>query len=339
MRINSRDMPLRTVRETPRAVTTIAILDYPGAFQTAVHGIREMFWLAGRLRDKTGSGETIRCEAIPPPPDASGELANAPWTTLVVPPGLTAEYCLRPAPGTLEWLRKVHASGTVICSVCAGTFLLAEAGLLDGRSATTHWGLAREFRARFPRVRLLDAEILVDLGDVVTAGGLMSWMDLGLELAARFLSPAAMRELGKHLVVDTAKREQRFYRVFTPPFDHGDADVVRIQHRLHADLETKRSVARLAEEAGMCPRTLLRRFTRATGFTPIRYLQQLRIRNGRELLETTDDTVDSIARRSGYEEVGAFRKTFVDLIGLTPKAFRQRFRGTRDRPDTFQAGT
>jgi transcriptional regulator GlxA family with amidase domain len=167
--------------------------------------------------------------------------------------------------------------------------------------------------------------ILVDDGDVITAGGLMAWVDLGLELVARFVHPALMRELGRVLVVDTAPREQRFYQSFIPRLDHGDDAILKVQHMLQRSYAEGMSVHALADAAHMSERSFLRRFDAATGLTPVRYLQRLRIQKACELFETSARPVEAIAHAVGYEDVSAFRKVFVRTMGLTPREFRRRF--------------
>lgn len=185
--------------------------------------------------------------------------------------------------------------------------------------------LAERFAQQFPLVTLDANKILINDGDLITAGGLMAWMDLGLELVAQFGQPAQMRLLGAQLVVDTAPREQRYYRRFMPTLDHGDALILKAQHRLQRDFQLPISVREMAEQIHLTERTFLRRFVKATGLKPKAYLQQLRIGKACEMLESTPVTVEQVAAAVGYEDTSAFRKTFIKVTGLTPRAFRSRF--------------
>ncbi|MGL5334789.1 MAG: GlxA family transcriptional regulator, partial [Enterovibrio sp.] len=208
---------------------------------------------------------------------------------------------------------------------CAGSFMLAAAQILHKRPITTHWGLADAFMQQFPQQPLKTDALLIDHGDVISAGGLMSWVDLGLELVARFTNAQVMRSLGKILVVDTAEREQRFYQQFTPSFLHGDSAIEKLQAWLAMNLSLPITLMQLSQQGAMTERTLIRRFTKATSYTPYEYLQRLRVQRACELLEASKASFSQIASQVGYDNSAACRKAFVRIMGLTPSAFRQRF--------------
>lgn len=301
----------------------IAIVDYPGALQSAVHGLAEMIGLAERLCRTRG--EAVRLVASVVDMEALATLETE-YAAVVLPPTLDREAVdIATGEALGGWLKAAHQQGAVLCSACAGAFLLGGAGVLDHRPVTTHWQLADALQARFPAAKVAPAHILIDDGDVITAGGLMAWVDLGLELVARFVHPALMRELGRVLVVDTAPREQRFYQSFVPRLDHGDAAIVRVQHLLQRTYAERTSVQGLANAAHMSGRSFLRRFDAATGMTPVRYLQRLRIQKACELFEASTQPVETIAHAVGYEDVSAFRRVFARIMGLTPREFRRRF--------------
>jgi len=299
----------------------VGLVSYPGCMASAIEGLRELLGIANMLAARAGLAQRFEVAVV----DACGPLPASPLGILIVPPDIGDRYHDAPDPALLAWLREQHRQGAVVCSACAGAFVLAASGVLDGRKATTHWLLAPGFARRFPAVRLDADRILVDDGDVLTAGGLMSWIDLGLELVARYTTPALMRELGRLMVVDTGTREQRYYRRFMPRFDHGDGDIVRAQHYIRAHLAGRLTTAEIAGHCFLTERTLQRRFLRATGFTPLEYVQRLRVQRACELLEETRDTVDRASLKAGYEDPGAFRRAFVRIVGLTPTEFRRRF--------------
>lgn len=213
----------------------------------------------------------------------------------------------------------------MICTVCGGAFLLGETGLLEGRSVTTHWAHADIFRERFPGARLDTDRLLIDDGDLISAGGLMAWIDLGLKLVDRFLGPIIMAETARYLLVDPPGREQRYYSAFSPVLNHGDAAVLKVQHWLQATGAKEMSLATLASKAGLEERTFLRRFRKATGRTAVDYCQRLRAGKAREMLQFTTLPVEAIAWNVGYSDAGAFRKVFIRITGLTPGEYRQRF--------------
>lgn len=305
---------------TPPDPARIAILAYPGVQEAAVLGLVDLFTVANQYA-RQGGGRHIDPYRLVP---GALDRAEAP-DAVVLPPNLSGGRGTG-ATAIHGWLRRCHSAGAVICSACAGAFWLGHAGLLDGRSATTHWALETEFRAAFPRVELLPEQLLVDDNDIITAGGVMAWIDLGLHLVHRWLGAEIMSATARHLLVDPSGREQRNYRTFRPQMAHGDGPILAVQHWLEARAQDDLTVVAMAESAGLSGRTFLRRFRGATGLTPLAYLQNLRIEKARGLLERTRLPVDEIAWRVGYADVPAFTRLFRTMTGLPPGAYRKRFR-------------
>jgi len=225
----------------------------------------------------------------------------------------------------LELLLYQHKNGARLCSVCAGAFILAETGLLKGRPATTHWGLAYDLQKQFPDAIINSERILINDGDIVTAGGITAWIDLSLELVALFAGPAIMRLMGKQLIFDTGHREQRYYQSFSPSFSHGDSIMIAAQNFIHENYFHQVNIKEIAESICLSEKTLLRRFKKATGMVPINYLQRVRIQKACDFLENSDDSFETICDKVGYVDVSSFRKIFIKTMGLTPREFRKRF--------------
>lgn len=307
-------------RDSEISTTRVVIVHYPQALQSAVFGLQEAFQLANRA-----CGELALQHCFSPEVSDCTQLSSSPSDLVILPPSLQQDYYLKPDKRLLTWLQQQHQQGAVLASACAGSFILAAAGLLDGRSCTTHWGLAELFKQHYPTLSLRPERLLITHGDIVTAGGMMAWVDLALELIGQTANAQAMRAVGKMLVVDTSPREQRYYQQFRPNLQHGDQPILAIQQQLSAQLAQALSVQRLAEHACMSQRNLLRRFSKATGFSPQQYLQRLRVQQACELLESTTQSSEQIALAVGYHDHGAFRKTFIRVMGLSPAAFRRRF--------------
>ena len=225
----------------------------------------------------------------------------------------------------VSWIRRCNRRGTVICAVCAGVFLVAQAALLDGRTATTHWNLAEEFTIRYPAVTLKKERMIVDEGDVITAGGVMAFIDLSLYMAGRFGSHELSSALSKMLLIDPARRLQTPYFQLRFNTSHQDENILKAQKWMDKNLASPLSVPLLAGKAGLEERTFARRFKKATGDTPLEYLQHLRIGKARTLLETTNEPVETITFRTGYEDVSSFRRLFKRVTGLSPAAYRKKF--------------
>lgn len=317
----------------------VGLLVFPQTLRSAIFGLIEFFETAGGMSERYPSPVRWVCEAYldEPHPVALGVPSrrllkrNARLDVVVVPP-LSGPLEGDDVPAAaLSWLVDQSKRGVVLCSSCVGAYVLASGGLLDGRRATTHWMLAQDFRSRFPSVDLVDEHIVVDEGDIITAGGVTAWLDLALLLCARFASPALAAAMGKYYLVDTGLREQRFYRLFLPSFSHGDDAILRLQRWLQREYTSRLTSEELARQAGMSERTLHRRFSEATGATPHRYLTRLRLSKACERLEVSRDPLEQICGDVGYDDPASFRKLFKREMGLSPAAYRRRFSGSNLR--------
>lgn len=301
----------------------LSIINYPGALQSATFGLQELFDLANSIAKEQGLSIKLASDIVEIKDTTIGPEENP--DVLILPPSINNTYYQTPDQALLDYLNQAHCKGAVLCSACAGAFILGAAGRLDNRRVTTHWKLADHLKASFPQITLQTESILINEGDLITAGGLMSWIDLGLELVARYISPQVMRALGKYLIVDTGKREQRYYGSFMPKMDHGQESILKIQHHIHQQYGTAIKIEDLASLCFMTKRTFLRKFTEATNLKPLQYLQRVRIQNACNLLESTQRTTEHIAFDVGYEDVNSFRKVFSKIMGLTPSEFKNRF--------------
>lgn len=324
------------IKQLPSRRPEVGLVLYPDCQMSMIHGLTDMLDIAGRYAARR-DGEPVRVShwrlredgGFKRCYDSNPEERGNP-DYLLVPGRLGPPADQEEAAPYARFLLDRHAQGTVIGSNCGGAFILAATGLLSGRPATTHWQFANAFRERFPDVRLDPDKIVIEDGDIITAGGLMAWTDLGLRIVGRLFGPTVMVETGRFHLVDPSGREQRHYSSFSPRFSHGDEAIVRVQHWLQAREARSVSVAEMAAQAAMEERTFLRRFKAATGFKPTEYAQQLRIGKARELLELTKRTIEQIAWTVGYEDAAAFRKLFHRVVGISPGEYRQRFGVGRD---------
>jgi transcriptional regulator GlxA family with amidase domain len=318
-------------------MTEIGIVKFPGAQMAAVLGMTDLFVTAdGLARREHASprqpllrvshwewedGEATPTRAFDTIPGADGTPA-----VLVLPPAFGDLPAPEEAFRYAGWLRASHAAGVALGSVCKGAFLLGETGLLDNRTVTTHWTYEAEFQARFPAAHVDADRLLIDDGDIITAGGVMSWTDLALRLVDRFLGAAAMLDTARAFVIDPPGREQSYYSSFAPKLNHGDAPVLNVQRWLAATDAREVDLASLVKQSGLEERTFLRRFQKATGLTTTEYWQRLRVGRARELLQSGSCSPDQVAWEVGYADAGAFRKVFLRIVGLTPAEYRRRFR-------------
>lgn len=313
----------------------IGLLLYPSVQQAAVLGITDLLTLAGRLaaQQQGLAANPVRVShwcitQHDNPPERVFDTqpgATERLTALIIPPTLDTPIDRHLADGLTPWLRAIHAEGTLLGSVCAGTFLLAESGLLDGRKVSIHWALEALFAAQFAPVARDTDQLLIDDADIITASGLMGWTDLSLRLVDRLLGSAAMVATAQMLLIDVPGREQRYYSGFAPRLTHGDPAILKVQHWLQATDALDIALPRLADEANLEERTFLRRFQKATGMTSSEYCQRLRVGRARSILQLGAQSIEQIAWDVGYADPSAFRKVFTRIVGLSPGAYRRRF--------------
>jgi transcriptional regulator GlxA family with amidase domain len=246
---------------------------------------------------------------------------------LVVVPGLDDDLATSFTQNRrwVPWLRTWHAAGSRIAGSCTGAFLIADAGLLDGRPATTHWMFAGELQRRYPAVDVTVDRMIVDTGDVITSGGATAFLNLVLYLAERFAGHDRANLAARVLLVDGHRPSQRPYIAFGQERSHGDTIVHQVQQHIDLHLGDRLRITELASRFGLSERTLSRRFAAATGGGPQAYLQHARIQHAMRLLETTSDPVDQIRRRAGYNDPAAFRRVFKDATGLSPSGYRDAY--------------
>ncbi|MEV0333353.1 helix-turn-helix domain-containing protein [Nocardia sp. NPDC050717] len=319
-----------------RVVGEVGLLEYDECQVSAIHGLRDIFRVASEyavasadppsvIRVSTWAvsasdeGPVMVCSS-----DTHPELAHR-LSHVIIPPSLVVPELMTPVGELTDWLVGLRSGGATLCAVCAGVFVLAETGLLDSRDATTHWAFADELARRHPNVRVDASRMVIDDLDIVTAAGILAWVDLGLTLVDRMLGPSVMLHTARFVLADPPRRRQSLYQEFTPRLEHGDAEIRQVQAQLHAGLEEPHSVKHLAQAVAMHPRTLQRRFKEATGLTTTEYVQAARIAKAREALELTNEPVARISRSVGYLDVSNFRRLFQRSTGVTPSQYRNRF--------------
>ena len=232
-------------------------------------------------------------------------------------------------PALVAWVRAMHERGALICSACSGIFLLAETGLFDGRDATVHFGYAQAFARTYPAIPIHPERVLVISGqreELVSCGASMSWHDLVLYLIARFAGTTAAQEIARFCALQWHQDGLAPFIVFEGKRDHDDADIQAAQAWLAQHFSVANPVAEMVERSRLAERTFKRRFTAATGLTPIAYIQRLRIEEAKRRLERTDTAIDEISWQAGYEDPAFFRRLFKRTTGLAPGAYRKRFR-------------
>lgn len=224
-----------------------------------------------------------------------------------------------------KWLTLCHCNGSIVASYCTGAFLLASVGLLKGKTATTHWRSADLFRRVFPHIKLEPDQLIINNGDVVCAGGAMSYIDLALHIIDLNLGKDISSDCAKFLVFDPVREKQSPYVTFKSYKKHNDQPILKAQEWLEQHFNNSISIDDLANFVGLGARTFKRRFKFATNENPINYLQRIRIEQAKNKLEKTTESINSIIWSVGYEDISSFRQLFKRFTGLTPKDYRLKF--------------
>jgi transcriptional regulator GlxA family with amidase domain len=224
----------------------------------------------------------------------------------------------------IRWIRARAAAARRIASVCSGAFLLAATGLLDGRRAVTHWRRCAEFARRFPAVHLEPDPIFVRDGNIWTSAGVTAGIDLALALVEADFGRGLALAVARQLVVFLKRPGGQAQFSTALALQHGDGRFERLHAWITDNLAGNLSVASLADAASMSERSFVRHYRRATGMTPARAIERMRVEAARRELEQ-GRSVKSIAARCGFGSEETMRRTFLRLLGATPQAYRERF--------------
>lgn len=325
---------------------TVDLLAVPEVSASVLYGMKDVFASAGRdWQMLIEGGEPVprfqvRVVAVSAEPM---QVSNGVWlkpdAALGEPPDLACVPEVMFAPdealggryaAEVAWLQRCRAAHSVLATACSGAMLLAEAGLLDGHEATTHW-LYCDALARYPNVHVHRHRALVqtDGGRIVMAGGGSSWHDLALFLVARFASVDQAMQIARLFLIDWHQVGQQPFAMLTCNRQQDDALIGECQTWIAQHYETASPVQAMIERSGLGERSFNRRFKRATGMSPMAYVHSLRLEESKHLLETTADPVEAVAEAVGYEDASFFGRLFRRQVGLTPAQYRRRFGGLR----------
>lgn len=223
------------------------------------------------------------------------------------------------------WLLENNRAGVPIAAVCTGSFLLAETGLLDDRVATTNWQFFRRFQQLFPKVKLRPEMILTEEDGIVCTGAATAYLNLGLSLIRRYGSEDLAEVCAKVLLIDPNRTSQAPYFFEHHRKKHEDRAITKAQLFMGKNYAVIRTIGEIACHAGLSSRHFKRRFKQATGYSPLTYLQKVRIELAKKKLESTLDSIDDITLQIGYENASTFRRLFKDRTSLSPREYRDKF--------------
>lgn len=248
-------------------------------------------------------------------------------TDLIVIPSLNHNY-QKAAQGNkllIDWIQDQYKNGAEIASICTGAFLLASTGLLDGKRCSTHWSVADNFRAMFPKVDLQTDQLITDENGIYTNGGAYSFLNLVIYLVEKYYDRQTAIFCSKVFQIEIDRQSQSAFTIFTGQKSHGDEMVKKAQTYLESHLDEKISVEHLSSAFSVGRRNFDRRFIKATGNTPVEYLQRLKIESAKKALETTRKTINEVMYEVGYSDVKAFREVFRKITGMSPLEYRSKY--------------
>lgn len=320
---------------------TICMLAYPGAQSLDINGPLEVFALASRQaqEDAPGTGPLYRLIVLSLdmqpivlssglrllPDLACADMPKDPDTLLVCGGMGDALDLARADRALVQWLRTASAQARRVASVCSGALLLAEAGLLDGREATTHWSDVRELRERYPQVRVQADAIYTRDTEVWTSAGITAGMDMALAMVAADHGQALALKVAKRMVMATKRSggQSQFSRQLQA-LDLPD-QFAQLESWMRENLRLRLDAGRLAQRLHMSPRQFCRRFNAAFSCTPQKYVEQLRIEAAKPLLESSRKDIKRIAGECGFGSAEAMRRAFARQLGVSPSDYRARF--------------
>jgi len=248
-------------------------------------------------------------------------------THLIIIPSLNHNYgqAVKENSLLIDWLQQQYKSGAEIASICTGAFLLAAAGLLNGRSCSTHWAAADAFRTAFPNVHLQTDQLITDENGIYTNGGAYSFLNLLIYLIEKYYDRKTAIFCAKVFQIEIDRQTQSAFSMFTGQKQHGDEVVQQAQAYIESQVQEKISVEQLSSRFAVGRRNFDRRFIKATGNTPVEYAQRVKMEAAKKAFETTRKTINEVMYEVGYADVKAFREVFRKITGLSPLAYRNRY--------------
>lgn len=255
------------------------------------------------------------------------DISNISKTNLIIIPSLNHNYqeAVKGNQTLVDWVTKQYKNGAEVASICTGAFLLASSGLLDGKSCSTHWSAADNFRNMFPDVNIQPDTLITDEHGIYTNGGAYSFLNLMIYLIEKYFDRQTAIYCSKVFQIDMDRQSQSAFIIFKGQKMHEDEMVQQAQSYIENKVEEKISIERLASRLAVSRRQFDRRFIKATGNTPFEYVQRAKVEAGKKLLEAGRKTVNEVMYEVGYSDASAFRRVFKEVTSLSPVEYRNRY--------------
>jgi transcriptional regulator GlxA family with amidase domain len=248
-------------------------------------------------------------------------------TNLIIIPSLNHNYqnAVKRNKLLIDWIEKQYKEGAEIASICTGAFMLASSGLLNGKSCSTHWAAADNFRAMFPNVNLLPDKLITDENGIYTNGGAYSFLNLMIYLVEKYFDRQTAIYCSKVFQIEMDRNRQSAFIIFKGQKMHGDEMVKKAQAYIEDNLHERISVGHLTSRFSVGRRNFDRRFIKATGNTPVEYTQRVKIESAKKAFETSRKSINEVMYEVGYSDVKAFREVFRKITGMSPLEYRGKY--------------
>ena len=248
-------------------------------------------------------------------------------TDLIIIPSLNHNYdeVIKQNKALSDWICAQYYSGAAVAAICTGAFLLAAPGLLDGKNCSTHWSAAEDFKKRFPKAHLQIDHVITDQDRLYTSGGAYSFLNLMIYLVEKYFDRQTAILCAKIFQVEIDRNSQSVFSIFTGQKAHDDQVVRSAQLYIEENYAEKVSFSTVSKKFAVGRRNFDRRFIRATGNTPVEYLQRVRVESAKKLLESTQKQISEVMFEAGYSDVKAFREVFRKITGLTPLDYKNKY--------------
>ena len=318
----------------------VSILVTHNAIIAAIGNSRHLFSMVNRFLHRSGKAEKFEIKLVGIKQEmklndglfmiqADSTIDEVKETDLIIIPpmgdDMEANFVLNKR--YIPWINQQHLQGAEIASLCIGSFLLAETGLLNGQQCSTHWQYANEFRKRYPKIDLVDDKVITDHNGLYTSGGSNSYWNLLVYLIEKYTGREAAIWASKYFEVERSRDSQSMFMIFEGSKLHGDEAVLIAQEYIENSFKEKIIIDQLAAQVHLSRRTFQRRFKKGTHFTVIEYIQKLRMEVAKKLLEEGNNlTVNDVMYECGYNDSRAFRYVFQKNSGLSPLAYKKKFK-------------
>lgn len=248
-------------------------------------------------------------------------------TNLIIIPSLNHQYelAVQKNKPVIDWINRKYTEGAEVASICTGAFLLASSGLLNGKTCSTHWAFAESFKTLFPDINLQTDRLITDEHGIYTNGGAFSFLNLIIYLVEKYFDRKTAIFCAKVFQIEIDRQTQSPFIIFTGQKNHGDDVIRKAQDYLEKNVHERISMEKLSQRFSVGRRNFDRRFIKATGNTPVEYVQRVRIEAAKKALEATRKNINEVMFGVGYTDVKAFREVFKKITGMSPLEYRNKF--------------